>query len=197
MICQTQYPLGNVRQCYGMKKHGALFYSCSDLYNQIAGLGATHLVNDTYYYVILLIADRAKKIYEELLKLWEKQSFPIISQQQVLAKVDKLIKVFEKHRKRPNEEFKKNLPHIFDITKQSENWLCSEDKNFTGTRLNQEDEWDTRLRKWLSFQRYILQNSQEAHQNCQQTKCKISVVVIILKKTRAALIPMLQKSLPL
>src|SRR6218665_924680 len=120
--------VGNIRQCYGIKKHGALFYSCSDLYNQIAGLGAKHLVNDTYYYVILLIADRAKKISEELLKLWEKLSFPVISQQQVLAKVDKLIKVFEKYRKRPNKGFEKNLPHIFDITKQSGNWLCSEDK---------------------------------------------------------------------
>ena len=60
----------------------------SDLYNKIAGLGAKHLVNVTYYYVILLIADRAKKISEELLKLWEKLSFPVISQQQVLSKVD-------------------------------------------------------------------------------------------------------------
>jgi len=36
--------------------------------------------------------------------------------------------VFEKYRKRPNEEFEKNLPYIFDITKQSGNWYCSEDK---------------------------------------------------------------------
>ena len=77
---------------------------------KIAGLGAKHLVNDTYYYVILLIADRAKKISEELLKLWEKLSFPVISQQQVLAKVDKLVNVFEKYRKRPNEEFEKIYP---------------------------------------------------------------------------------------
>src|SRR6218665_1273950 len=63
---------------------------------------------------------QAKKIIsEELLKLWENLSFPVISQQQVLAKVNKLIKVFEKYRKRPNEEFEKNLPRIFDITKQS------------------------------------------------------------------------------
>jgi len=36
--------------------------------------------------------------------------------------------VFEKYRERPNEEFEKNLTHIFHITKQSGNWLCSEDK---------------------------------------------------------------------
>lgn len=73
-------------------------------------------------------ADRVKKISDELLKLWEKLSFPVISKQQVLARVDKLIKMFEKYGKRLNEEFEKNLPHLFDITKPSGNWLCSEDK---------------------------------------------------------------------
>src|SRR6218665_3484993 len=97
----------------------------------------------------------------------------------------------------------KNLRKIYPISlilqNRVETGIAVKTKNFTGTRLNQEDEWDTRLRKWLPFQRYILQNGQEAHQNCQQTKCKISVVALILKQTRArsARIPMLQKSLSL
>ena len=44
------------------------------------------------------------------------------------AKVEKLITSFEKHRKRPNAEFKENLANLFDITKTNGNWLCSEDK---------------------------------------------------------------------
>ena len=64
-------------------------------------------------------------------------------------------------------------------------------KNFTKNKLNQEAEWDTRLRKWLLCQRSILQNGQEAHQNCQQAKYKSSIVVV-LKETRAALILMSQ-----
>ena len=35
------------------------------------------------------------------------------------AKVEKLIKVFEKYRKRRNVEFVINLTHFFDITKLS------------------------------------------------------------------------------
>lgn len=73
-------------------------------------------------------ADRINKISEESMLLWEKLSFPLLSKQQVSAKVDKLIKMFEKFRKRHNEEFERNLSNVFDITKQSGNWLSSEDK---------------------------------------------------------------------
>lgn len=72
--------------------------------------------------------DRLRKISEELLNLWEKLNFPVLSKQQVSAKVDKLITSFEKHRKRPNAEFQENLAHLFDITKTNGYWLCSEDK---------------------------------------------------------------------
>lgn len=50
-------------------------------------------------------ADRINKISEELMMLWEKLSFPLLSKQQVTATTDKLIKMFEKYRKRPNKEF--------------------------------------------------------------------------------------------
>lgn len=59
-------------------------------------------------------ADRIRKISQELQKLWEKLSFPFLSKQQVSAKVDKLIIVFEKYRKRRNEEFEK-ISLIFSI----------------------------------------------------------------------------------
>ena len=72
--------------------------------------------------------DRIIKISEELLKLWEKMNFPFLSKQQVSAKVDTVIKSFEKYRKRKNEEFAEKLTHLFDITKTSGNWLCGEDK---------------------------------------------------------------------
>src|SRR6218665_3925088 len=95
----------------------------------------------------------------------------------------------------------KNLRKVYHISlilqNRVETGFAVKTKNFTGSRLNQEDERDTRLRKWLTFQRYILQNGQEAHQNRQQTKCKISVVVLTLKKTRASWISMLQRGLPL
>src|SRR6218665_69973 len=75
----------------------------------------------------------------------------------------------------------KNLRKIYPISlilqNRMETGFAVKTKNFTGTRLNQDDEWDTRQRKWLPFQRYTLQNGQEDHQNRQQIKCKISVVV--------------------
>lgn len=72
--------------------------------------------------------DRLRKISQELIDLWEKFNFPVLSKQQVSAKVDKLITSFERHRKRPNAVFESNLAHLFDITKTNGNWLCSEDK---------------------------------------------------------------------
>ena len=44
-------------------------------------------------------ADGVKKISEELLMRWEKLSFIFNSKQQVLAKVDKLIKIFDECKK--------------------------------------------------------------------------------------------------
>ena len=117
-------------------------------------------------------ADRIKKISQELLKLWEKLSFPILSKQQVSAKVDKLIKGFEKYRKRQNKEFEKNLTYLFNITNRVETGCAVKTRNFTENKLNQEVEWDTRLRKWLICQRFILRNGQETHQNRQQAKYK-------------------------
>ena len=72
--------------------------------------------------------DRLTKISEELMNLWQKFNFPVLSKQQVSANVDKVITSFEKHRKRPNAVFEENLAHLFDITKPDGNWLCSEDK---------------------------------------------------------------------
>ena len=72
--------------------------------------------------------DRIAKISEELTKLWEKLNFPAVSKQQVNAKVEKIISLFEKDRKRSNEEFKNILNKLFDITKVQGNWLSGEDK---------------------------------------------------------------------
>jgi len=73
-------------------------------------------------------ASRLRTISEELIKLWNKLSFPVLSEQQISYKVDKLIKQFEKHRKRQNKNFEGILSGLFDITKPHGLWICSEDK---------------------------------------------------------------------
>lgn len=83
-------------------------------------------------------ADRIKKISQEVQKLWEKLNFPFLSKQQISARVEKLIIGLEKYRKRQNEEFEKNLTHLFDITNQSGNWLSCEDKELYKIQIESE-----------------------------------------------------------
>jgi len=73
-------------------------------------------------------ADRIRKTGQELQKLWEKLSFPLLSKQQVSEKADKLIIVFEKNIEQGGMKNLKKSHYLFDITNLSGNWLCSEDK---------------------------------------------------------------------
>ena len=71
---------------------------------------------------------KVKIITVELTKLWGKMSFPIISEQAIIARIKKLIAEYEKDQKYPKEEFKLKLDTVFDITKPKGQWLCEEDR---------------------------------------------------------------------
>lgn len=84
------------------------------------------------YHILLeedkLKSTRIQRICEELLQLWGKFSFPTLSQQAIKARLAKLILLYEKNQRRPNEDFLNGMENIFDITKVNGVWLCSEDK---------------------------------------------------------------------
>ena len=75
-------------------------------------------------------ANCIKRISEEIIKLWNKLSNFSLSEQQVLFKVDKPIKLLKKHRKRQNKQFEENLPRVFDITKLNGTGSAMKTKNF-------------------------------------------------------------------
>ena len=71
---------------------------------------------------------------EELTELWKKFNFPIVSDQQIIAKLNDLVSKFEKHRKNlKNSRLTFDL--LFDITKLSCCWLSTEDKRFYESQL--------------------------------------------------------------
>ena len=72
---------------------------------------------------------RIKQITEELTKLWQKFSFPILSRQVIHTRLNKLIKLHENNQRRPSEIFANDLENIFDITNIHGTWLCKEDKH--------------------------------------------------------------------
>ena len=80
-------------------------------------------------------ANRIRRISKEIITLWNNLSFPSLSEQQILFKVDKLIKLFEKHRKRQEKQFEENLPRIFDITKPNGSWLCNEHQKIDNKQI--------------------------------------------------------------
>lgn len=69
-------------------------------------------------------------IRKELLELWRKFNFPVLSERSVDEKVTNLVAKYEKARKRMTPEFEELLEQVFDITKVGATWLSSEDKLF-------------------------------------------------------------------
>ena len=59
---------------------------------------------------------RIKIIHEELINLWKKMSFPILSEQAIIARIKKLIGEYERNQRYPKQKFK-TLNSVFDITK--------------------------------------------------------------------------------
>ena len=73
---------------------------------------------------------RIRKISMELIYLWNKFNFPVLSVQRVQSKIKKLTETYVTYRKNKFKNFEDDLASVFDITKTGGNWLCSEDKQF-------------------------------------------------------------------
>ena len=70
--------------------------------------------------------ERLKEISKEVTRLWEnKLNFPTLSIQVVQEKLDKLLKTYDECVKRGKYD---PLDEVFGITKESGEWLCSEDR---------------------------------------------------------------------
>ena len=76
---------------------------------------------------------RLSKIIKELLQLWTKLNFPVLTQQRIKAKLNVLINTYEK--KRRKTDFENVFENLFDITKESGDWLSSEDKALYNLQL--------------------------------------------------------------
>ena len=64
----------------------------------------------------------------------EKFNFPIVSEQQIIAKLNDLASKFEKHQKNLKKS-SLTFDSLFDITKRSVFWLSTEDKCFYESQL--------------------------------------------------------------
>ena len=70
--------------------------------------------------------DRLKKISKEVKLLWTEQlNFPIVSDQAVGAKLEKVVQVFDEYTRRGDYGC---LDDVFDVTKLDGEWLNAEDK---------------------------------------------------------------------
>lgn len=84
--------------------------------------------------------NRRKRIIivaKEVICLWNKLSFPVLSFPSVTGKVTKIISIYEKEKKHRKsvKNFEEMQGELFDITKKGGSWLCSEDKNFYAKQL--------------------------------------------------------------
>ena len=72
--------------------------------------------------------ERVKLIEKELIALWNKLNFPILSSQCVIGRINKLLKDCENNRKYQKQQFDEEIEKVFDITKVDGFWFCAEDK---------------------------------------------------------------------
>ena len=71
--------------------------------------------------------ERIGLIVVELKNLWSTTlNFPHVSDQAICAKLTKLLKDYERCRKKQNFD---SLNELFDMTKMKSEWLCKEDEN--------------------------------------------------------------------
>ena len=66
--------------------------------------------------------DRVNKIYDEVMHLWMKLDFPVLSERTVKRKLQKLVDLYEKYRREPTQKFEKRLSDLFDITNINGEW---------------------------------------------------------------------------
>ena len=84
-------------------------------------------------YHTLLAHTKDKKVKmgmvtDELICLWEKFSFPNLSKQAIMSKLQKLIASYEKNQRLPKDIFNIEIQNVFDISQKCGMWLCNEDK---------------------------------------------------------------------
>ena len=72
--------------------------------------------------------ERINMITRELIDLWDKLNFPVLSVQCIHSKISEVIDAYVIYRKKKNTKFEDNLTSVFDVTKSDGNWLSSEDK---------------------------------------------------------------------
>ena len=77
--------------------------------------------------------ERIGLIAVELKDLWSKTlNFPHVSDQAICAKLAKLLKGYERCRKKQNFD---SLNELFDMTKMKGEWLCKEDENLCKLKI--------------------------------------------------------------
>ena len=72
--------------------------------------------------------DRLPIVCKELIGLWAKLNFPLLTEKGAMHRLTCLIKQYEKYQRRPTSKFEAKTSTIFNITKSDEEWLCEEDK---------------------------------------------------------------------
>jgi len=73
---------------------------------------------------------RVKIIQDEIISLWNKFNFPILSSRSITQKLENLVKKHENYLKNHVGKYEMVFSEIFDITKKDGTWLSTEDKIF-------------------------------------------------------------------
>ena len=119
--------------------------------------------------------ERIKIIIKDIELLWtEVLDFPLLSKSLIRKKVNCLIDLNDKNKKKPSEKFTAILSDIFDVTNVNGEWKSSENKNLyqcqikTGARL-------------VIPQSIRLQQNQCIHVNEPEQYLKLNLVLFISK----------------
>lgn len=75
--------------------------------------------------------DRIKHMITDIELLWrETLDFPLLSSALIRKKLNRLIDLNDKNKKKPSDKFTATLSHLFDVTNVNGEWKSSEDKEF-------------------------------------------------------------------
>ena len=114
----------------GRKKGGTL----SDLTSLVRIPLRTQIVASYNAFQDMPKTRRISAMADELVTLWEFFNFPVISRQQVVAKLKSFFTKYENYQRNKDRQkskiFADNLQHPFDVTKVRGTWLANEDKQF-------------------------------------------------------------------
>ena len=90
-------------------------------------------------YLCLFKSEKCKKKRKNILKdelniLWSNLDFPSLSRQRIVTLINKLIFLYEQHRKN-NKKYKFQAETLFDIIKLDGYWLSTEDRRFHKSQI--------------------------------------------------------------